>query len=61
MEFLIFLVFLAIGIWIAFLPSIIASKRNHRNLLPIMICNIIGFFTIIPWFIALVWSVMDDK
>ncbi len=40
-----------------FLPTIIASKRNHRNKNAILVLNLIGFL-FWPWIIAFVWSLL---
>lgn len=49
------------GFIIAFLPSVISSKRGHRNHWAIVICNIIGLFTGIFYLVALVWAFTDNK
>ena len=41
---------------IYFLPSIIASKREHHNTLAIVMLNIFGGVVGIGWLVALVWS-----
>lgn len=39
-----------------FLPTIIASYRHHKNQAPIAILNTFFGWSVIGWFIALIWS-----
>lgn len=39
-----------------FLPIIIASIRNHKNLIPIIIFSILFNITVIGYIIALIWA-----
>jgi len=57
MDILIFLILMALLIYIYFVPSIIAVKRNHKNHMPIILLNIFLGWLMIPWVIALCWSV----
>lgn len=41
---------------IYFLPSIIASVRNHRNTAAILGLNVVGGWTVLGWIIAFVWA-----
>jgi hypothetical protein len=43
------------------LPTIIASKRRHRNQNAIAILNILFGWTFVGWVIALVWSFIDTE
>jgi hypothetical protein len=43
-----------------FLPTIIASKRQHRNLASISLVNIFLGWTFIGWFVALLWAIHND-
>ena len=47
-------------IMVAFLPTYVASKRGHKNIMPIFICNIVGCFTGIFWIVALIWAFTDN-
>ena len=38
------------------LPSVIAFSRNHHNALPICLVNLFMGWTILGWFISLIWS-----
>ncbi len=40
-----------------FLPSIIAKSRKHHQYDPILLINIFLGWTLLGWFVALVWSV----
>ncbi len=42
------------------LPTIIAIKRKHRNVLPIFLLNVIFGGTGIIWIICLIWSLTDN-
>lgn len=37
-------------------PILIATSRHHHNALPIAIINIVFGWTILGWFIALIWA-----
>jgi len=63
MEIIFYILFLCFLVYIYFLPSIIASKRNHKNGLPIALLNLFLGWLFIPWVVALCWScsVQDVK
>ena len=44
----------AIGLY--FIPSIVASHRNHHNTIPILLVNVFLDWTFLGWVLALVWS-----
>lgn len=46
---------------IYFLPSIIASNRNHNNGVPIFIINLVTGWSVIGWFGCLAWSFSSSK
>lgn len=50
------LVAVAIGLGLYVLPSTIASMRNHPQLVPIMILNMLLGWTFVGWVAALVWA-----
>lgn len=50
----IFWLFVLLGLWL--LPVIIASVRKHRQLTPIILITVLASWTVIGWFVALVWS-----
>jgi hypothetical protein len=39
-----------------FLPTIVAKKREHPRLAAIFAVNLVGGWTLIGWFVALVWA-----
>lgn len=41
---------------IYFIPSFIASKRGHKNVIPIFLTNLFSGWTVIGWIACLVWS-----
>lgn len=61
-AFCIWSVFFVILLTITFVPVIIANNRKHPQKVLICILVILSFWTMIGWFIALVWSLMPfDK
>ncbi len=52
---------ICLALWIAFLPSYIAAKRQHDSALAVFVCNIIGLFTGVFWLVALVWAFAGNK
>lgn len=38
------------------MPSIIACYRRHRNAVPITLVNALFGWTVIGWFLALIWG-----
>lgn len=42
---------------IYFLPTLIAQKRKHKQYQPITLVNLFFGWTILGWFIALIWAV----
>jgi hypothetical protein len=56
MDILITVVAVITIIYIAFLPTSIASNRKHPSVSAIFICNVVGLFTGVFWLVALVWS-----
>jgi hypothetical protein len=55
MELTIFLLVL-----VYFLPTIMAWRRYHKNLMPIMAVNIVLGWTFVFWFVAFVWSLTSN-
>ena len=44
-----------------FLPAIIAGARHKRNIAAIFAVNLIFGWTVIGWFVALIWSVAYES
>jgi Superinfection immunity protein len=51
---------LAILLIVYFVPSIVASRRNHRNLLAIQVLNLFAGWTALGWLAALVWACTNN-
>lgn len=61
-EFTVFFVFGAIaGIFLYFLPGLIAGKRKHKYSLLITILNFFLGWTIFGWLGLLVWALIDTS
>lgn len=53
------LVVLVLLLALYFLPTIIAMNRNHNNLGPIFLLNLLLGWTLVGWVVALAWSVAN--
>lgn len=53
---LVMLFLLASGILIYFAPSVVAARREHRQLEAIFILNLLAGWTLIGWVAAAVWA-----
>jgi len=51
---------LATAFLIYWVPSLIARRRNHSNLFSIALVNLFFGWTLIGWFIALIWAATDN-
>lgn len=58
---LIIAVFILLGFFIYFLPSIIAFRRKKKNALAIFILNLFLGVTFFGWVIAMIWAVMYEE
>lgn len=61
MDIVIFLIVAALLLWLYFVPSIIAVKRNHCNQVPIILLNLFLGWLMIPWVVALCWSTTAQR
>jgi type VI protein secretion system component VasK len=50
------LILLVFALWIYFIPTFVAFKRNHPNRLLILVLNLLVGSTLIGWIIALIWA-----
>lgn len=57
MEFVILMVLVVVAFVLYFMPTLVAVKRNHRNMAPIAVVNALLGWSLIGWAIALAWSV----
>ena len=55
------LVYLAIGLVVYLLPSIIASERKHNNFISIILTNLLLGVTVKGWIVALIWSTTNPQ
>lgn len=58
--FVIVVLALLVGVGLYFLPSIIASKRNHSNAASILVLNLFLGWTFLGWVAALIWAFSDN-
>jgi hypothetical protein len=49
------------SIAVYFVPTIIAAIRRVKNILGIVLLNVLAGWTFVGWIIALVWSIVDQK
>lgn len=52
---------LAIGLFIYFIPTLIAIAAGHVNLTAVIVLNILLGWTFIGWVAALVWACMESQ
>ncbi len=57
MEFVI----AAVAVALYFLPLLVATTRNHVNMLAIGVLNLLLGWTLIGWVVALVWACTAQK
>ncbi len=48
------------GSIIYFLPTIIATKRSHKNRVAIFALNLLTGWTFVGWAISMVWALKND-
>jgi len=49
------------GIGLYFLPIIVGAVKRKKNMLGIVLLNVLAGWTLIGWIIALVWAFSPDK
>lgn len=47
---------MSILLWLTFLPTFIAYRREHPNRIPILLVNLFFGWTLVGWVVALVWA-----
>jgi len=60
MHLAFFMPFVSFGFVMYFLPSIIALIRSKRDTLAIFLLNFFLGWSVIGWFIALIWAAKND-
>jgi hypothetical protein len=55
-----FLPIFGFGFVLYFLPTIIAFARNKRDVISILVLNLLLGWTLIGWVISLVWALKQD-
>jgi len=43
-----------------FIPTVVAVVRRHRNIAPIALINVFFGWSVLGWFVALIWSFTAD-
>lgn len=51
---------LIVSLLVYFLPSVVASKRRHRERGAIFVLNLLAGWTFFGWVAALVWSLTSN-
>jgi hypothetical protein len=57
---LFFFPFFGLGTLMYFLPTIIAAIKSKRDTLAIFLLNFFLGWTVIGWFVALIWAAKND-
>lgn len=50
------IIFILVAGLLYFLPTIIATRRDHKNMVPLFLFNLLLGWTFLGWVAALVWS-----
>ena len=50
-----------LGLFIYFIPTFIANKKQHLQKTSILILNIFLGWTFIGWVVALIWATLQEK
>lgn len=50
-----------LGLFIYFIPSLVANKRQHIQKTSILLLNIFLGWTFVGWVVALIWATLKDK
>lgn len=57
----VFLIAAVIGLFIYFIPTMVASHREHRNKAGIFCLNFFFGWTLLGWVGALIWALWNEK
>lgn len=55
------LAFVSLLVLMYFIPAIIAFVRQHHNQFPIFLTNLLFGWTIVIWFVCLIWATTASK
>ena len=58
---IVYIIIFIVGLILYFLPSIIASKKNHTYKNIILLINFFLGATVIGWIACLIWAFIDNK
>lgn len=61
MDVFVGLVVLIILLFVYFLPTFVASKRNHKNTTPIFVLNLFLGWSFVVWVIVLAWAFINGE
>ena len=50
-----------LGLFIYFIPSIIAAARHHEHFLWVLVLNIVLGWSGIAWMILIVWAILGER
>jgi Superinfection immunity protein len=50
------IIFLLVGLFVYFMPTILAKGRNHHNASAVFIINLLLGWTLVGWAVALAWA-----
>lgn len=59
LYFVFYLFVIILSIFIYFIPTIIAYKKDHKNKIIIFIVNLLSGYSIIGWIISFVWALSN--
>ena len=53
-------VFIFIGLFVYFIPMMVAMNKNKKQTDAITLLNILVGWTLIGWLVALIWAITND-
>ena len=59
LYFVFYLFIIILSIFIYFIPTIIACKKDHKNKMIIFVVNLLSGYSIIGWIISFVWALSN--
>lgn len=61
MDVILGIIFFLIGLWLYFIPFIVAANKEHPQTGAILVLNILLGWTFLGWVIALVWACTNSN